>query len=230
SICPIMSSETQQPATAPLMSERRVSLIGAALVALGPISMALFTPAMPELVRVFGTTDSTIKLTLSLYFAGFALTQLICGPLSDGFGRKPIAIAFIGIYLVASTLALFAPTVEFLIAARFLQGAGAAVGVAISRAIVRDLFTNETSARIMNLIGLILGVGPAFSPTIGGIAMELFGWEAIFVLMVLFGIAVLCIIQFYLVETVTRDLSRIKPLALMKAYGQLMKSSYFISS
>lgn len=225
-----MSSETQQPATAPLMSERRVSLIGAALVALGPISMALFTPAMPELVRVFGTTDSTIKLTLSLYFAGFALTQLICGPLSDGFGRKPIAIAFIGIYLVASTLALFAPTVEFLIAARFLQGAGAAVGVAISRAIVRDLFTNETSARIMNLIGLILGVGPAFSPTIGGIAMELFGWEAIFVLMVLFGIAVLCIIQFYLVETVTRDLSRIKPLALMKAYGQLMKSSYFISS
>ena len=70
---------------APAMSERRVSLLGALMVAVGPISLALFTPAMPEIVHVFGATHSTVKLTLSMYFAGFALAQLICGPLSDGF-------------------------------------------------------------------------------------------------------------------------------------------------
>ena len=156
-----MNVHPTAPVAAPLMSERRVSLLGALLVAIGPISMALFTPAMTEIVRAFGTTEAAVKMTLSLYFAGFALAQLVCGPLSDGFGRKPVALAFMGIYLLASALALFAPTIEFLIAARFLQGVGAAVGVAISRAVVRDLFTNERSARIMNLIGMILGIGPA---------------------------------------------------------------------
>src|SRR5690606_23686896 len=105
--------------------------------------------------------------------------QLICGPLSDGFGRRPIIMAFMSFYLAASVLALFAPSIEWLIAARFLQGIGGAAGVAVSRAIVRDLFTNESSARIMNLIGLILGIGPAFAPSLGGVTMQLFGWQSI---------------------------------------------------
>lgn len=215
---------------APPMSERRVSLLGALLVAIGPVSMALFTPAMTEIVHAFGTTEAAVKMTLSLYFAGFALAQLVCGPLSDGFGRKPVALAFMGIYLVASALALVAPTIELLIAARFLQGVGAAVGVAISRAIVRDLFTNERSARIMNLIGLILGIGPAFAPALGGLTMELFGWHAIFALMLLLGIVIVLVIHFALIETVTRDMSRIRPAALVRSYGQLLRSGYFMSS
>ena len=116
------------------MSERRVGLIGALLTAVGPISMAVFTPAMPELVHAFGTTEAAVKLTLSLYFAGFAFAQLVCGPLSDGFGRKPVIVAFMGIYLVATLVAILAPTIYVLIAARLLQGVGAAAGVAISRA------------------------------------------------------------------------------------------------
>ena len=131
-----MKAFAMQPA--PLMSERRVSLIGAILAAIGPVSMALFTPAMPEIVHAFGTTEVAVKMTLSLYFAGFAFAQLVCGPLSDGFGRKPVIVAFMAIYLVASLAALVAPDIESLIAARFLQGVGAAAGVAISRAIVRD--------------------------------------------------------------------------------------------
>lgn len=225
-----MNVHPTAPVAAPLMSERRVSLLGALLVAIGPISMALFTPAMTEIVRAFGTTEAAVKMTLSLYFAGFALAQLVCGPLSDGFGRKPVALAFMGIYLLASALALFAPTIEFLIAARFLQGVGAAVGVAISRAVVRDLFTNERSARIMNLIGMILGIGPAFAPTLGGITMELFGWHSIFALMLLFGIIIVLVIHFMLVETVVRDISRIRPRALIRSYGQLLRSGYFMSS
>jgi MFS transporter, DHA1 family, multidrug resistance protein len=212
------------------MSERRVGLIGALLVAVGPVSMALFTPAMPELVQAFGTTEAAVKMTLSLYFAGFAFAQLFCGPLSDGFGRKPITLVFMGIYLLASVLALLAPTIEALIAARFLQGVGSAVGVAIARAIVRDLFTSERSARIMNLIGLILGIGPAFAPTLGGITMELFGWHAIFVLMIIFGVVIVTAAQLWLVETVRRDLSRIRPRELVRSYRTLFGDGYFMSS
>lgn len=225
-----MNVHPADPAAAPLMSERRVSLLGALLVAIGPVSMALFTPAMTEIVHAFDTTEAAVKMTLSLYFAGFALAQLVCGPLSDGFGRKPVALAFMAIYLVASALALFAPTIELLIAARFLQGVGAAVGVAISRAIVRDLFTNDRSARIMNLIGLILGIGPAFAPTLGGVTMELFGWHAIFALMLLLGIAIVVVIHFALVETVARDMSRVRPGAVVRSYSQLLRSGYFMSS
>ncbi|MDP3895488.1 MAG: multidrug effflux MFS transporter [Mesorhizobium sp.] len=213
---------------APVMSERRVMWLGALLVALGPVSMALYTPAMPEIVQAFGTTESAVKLTLSLYFAGFALAQLVCGPLSDGFGRRPITIAFVLIYMSASLVALFSPNVEVLIAARFVQGVGAAVGVSMSRAIVRDLFTNERSARIMNMIGMILAIGPAFSPVIGGITMELFGWHAIFILMVAFGVGIVLAAVFLMRETVTRDLSRIRPKAIARSYATLLASPYFM--
>ena len=219
----------RQAAAAPVMSERRVSLIGALLVAVGPVSMALFTPAMPQITHDFATTESMVKMTVSLYFAGFALAQLVCGPLSDGFGRKPVIMAFMAIYLVASVIALVSPNIEMLIAARFLQGIGGSVGVAIARAVVRDLYVGETSSRIMNLIGLILGIGPAFAPTLGGITMELFGWHAIFVLMVAFGLAVMLICRYALKETVARDLSRIRPRALAASYGRLFSSGYFMA-
>ena len=112
---------TEQAST---MSARRTALLGAGLVAVGPISMALYTPAMPTLAEVFGTSDAAVKLTLTSYFAGFAATQLICGPLTDAFGRKPVTILFLGIYLVSSVLATFSPTVEFMVFARALQGVG----------------------------------------------------------------------------------------------------------
>src|SRR5690606_28224552 len=215
---------------APLMSERRVSLLGAILVAIGPISMALYTPAMPEIVRAFGTTEAAVKMTLSLYFAGFAVAQLVCGPLSDGLGRKPVTFAFMGIYAVASLVAVVAPTVEVLIAARFFQGVGAAAGVAISRALVRDLFTNEQSARIMNLTGLILAAGPALAPTIGGLTMELAGWQAIFLIMLTAGFAIVIVVQIFMHETVEPDPSRIRPGSLLRSYGTLLATPYFVTS
>lgn len=215
---------------APLMSELRVSIVGALLVLIGPLSMTLFTPAMPEMVRTFGTNEAVVTLTLSLYFAGFALAQLICGPLSDGFGRKPVIYAFLGIYLAASLMAFFSPTIEMLIGSRFLQGVGAAVGIAISRAIVRDLFTGERSARIMNMISLILGIGPALAPTLGGLTMEFFGWRAIFVIMLALAVLVILVTRIILVETGEPDLSRIRPRALLGAYGSLLGNGYFMTT
>lgn len=217
-------------APAPVMSERRVGLISALLVAVGPISMALFTPAMPEIVRAFGTTEAAVKMTLSLYFAGFALAQLVCGPLSDGYGRKPVTIVFMGVYLVASVGALLAPNVELLIAARFLQGVGAAAGFTISRAIIRDLYANDRAARIMNVTGMILAIGPALAPTIGGLTLTVANWHAIFALMVGLGLAAIGVTHFCLTETVARDPSRIRPAAVARSYGALLRNRYFMLS
>ncbi len=212
------------------MSARRTSLLGAGLVAIGPISMALYTPAMPTLVEAFGTTDSAVKLTLTSYFAGFALAQLVCGPLSDAFGRKPTAMAFLLLYLTSSILATFAPTVEFMLVARALQGVGAAVGIAVSRAIVRDQFTGEASARIMNTIAMMLAVGPAISPTIGGFVLELSGWREIFWCMVVYGLALMIAVSFFQTET-NPDPGRhhLKPRRLASNYMTLLTDPRFMS-
>src|SRR5690606_37692369 len=92
------------------------------------------------------------------------------------------------------------------------------------------VFTHESSARIMNLIGIILAVGPALAPTIGGLTMELAGWHAIFILMLAAGIAVILVVRFALRETVSRDLSRIRPAALVHSYRLLLTSPYFMAS
>ena len=213
-----------------IMTERRVSIIGALLVAIGPVSMALYTPAMTELVRAFGSTESVIKLTLTLYFGGFAFAQLIAGPLSDALGRRPVTMWFLGLYCAASVLAMLAPSVEVLIISRFVQGVGASVGVAISRALVRDLFTDERSSRIMNLIGIILALGPAFAPTLGGVMLLFFGWRSLFVLMTLIGIGTIAVIYFYLKETVERDLSRLNLPALGRSYRMLLGNRQFLTA
>lgn len=216
--------------TGTVMTERRTAVIGGLLVALGPVSMALYTPAMPTLVEAFGTDVSTVKLTLTLYFTGFALAQLVCGPLSDGFGRKPVLVAFTAIYMLGSLGALFAPDVETMLAARFVQGIGAAAGVAIARAIVRDLFVGEQSARIMNMIGLMLALGPAVSPTIGGLALGLAGWWSIFLIMVIYGLAVALVVTVAVPETnAYRDTASLRPRRLAAAYRQLAVDPRFLS-
>ncbi|SON57329.1 Inner membrane transport protein YdhC [Hartmannibacter diazotrophicus] len=212
-----------------LLSERRAAVIGALLVALGPVSMALYTPAMPALVTAFGTTLATVKLSLTVYFAGFAFAQLLVGPLSDAFGRRPTGFGFMGLYLGGSLLALFAPSVEVLIAARLVQGIGAAAGVALSRAIVRDLFTGQQSARTMNLIGIFLAIGPAIAPTIGGVILVTVGWHAIFAVMVLYGIALVSMLLYVLPETnLSRTRGAARPGTLVTNYRMLLADSRFL--
>lgn len=210
------------------LSEGRAGLIGAMMVALGPVSMALYTPAMPAIVSSFATDDAAVKMTLSVYFAGFAFAQLFCGPLSDAAGRRPVTLAFIGVYLAASIAGVFAPTIEWLTAARFVQGVGAAVGVVIARAMVRDLFAEEAGARIMNLTGIILAVAPALAPTLGGLVLTTAGWHAIFWLMVGYGALSLGLVWAMLPETVERDLSRLKPMAVARAYASLIAAPQFL--
>lgn len=217
-------------AAEPAMSARRTTILGAALVAIGPITMSLYTPAMPELAVDFGTSDALVKLTLTTYFAGFALTQLICGPLSDAFGRKPVAIGFLVLYLASTVLATLAPDITWMLIARALQGVGAAVGVAVSRAIVRDQYTGQHSARIMNTIGTMLALGPAISPTIGGIILEVFGWREIFICMLLYGAALMAAVIAFQPETnAYRNVKNIHPERLAINYMTLLSDRKFMA-
>lgn len=210
------------------MSELRTILICALLAAVGPMSMSLYTPAMPQIARDFATTEILIRLSVSVYFAGFATAQLICGPLSDGFGRRPVLIWFTSIYLLAGLAALLAPEASVLIGARFFQGVGAAAGIAISRAIVRDLFEGERAASILALISTILAIGPAAAPFIGGVLLQWSSWHAIFLLMLALGLLTLLVTSFCLDETVPPT-GHVQVGKLFGAYKTLLCSPYFVS-
>ena len=216
--------------TAPIMGVGRTALISTILVAIGPLSMALYTPAMPMLVDAFGTTQAVIKTTLTAYFAGFALSQLAAGPFADALGRRRSTIIFTGFYILGSLAAALAPTVEILIAARLLQGIGAAIGVTVSRAIVRDLYPGERGARILNLVAIAMASAPAFAPAIGGATMEIAGWHAIFILMVIFGFVVGGTAIFALKETIVPDISRLRPRNIARAYKTLATNAEFLTA
>ncbi|MFK3692025.1 multidrug effflux MFS transporter [Agrobacterium tumefaciens] len=212
----------------PIMSRKRTAILGALLTALAPISMSIYTPAMPELTRVFATNEAAIKLSLSLYFAGFAVAQLLAGPASDAFGRKSASLAFLSIFLVGGLLAIFSPTIEVLLFARLIQGIGASVGMTVARAIVRDQFTGAEASSIMNLIGIMLAVGPAMGPTIGGLSLAAFGWKSVFFLMAgLGGLAIVTVVIF-LRETTRPDISLVRPRRLLSAYGTLLTEPRFL--
>ena len=212
----------------PIMSTKRTAILGALLTALAPISMAIYTPAMPELTRVFATNESAIKLSLSLYFAGFALAQLLAGPASDAFGRRRASLVFLSVFLGGGLLAIFAPTIEVLLLARLIQGIGASVGMTVARAIVRDQFTGAEASSIMNLIGIMLAVGPALGPTIGGLSLAAFGWKSEFFLMAGLGAAAIFSVVIFLRETTVPDKSLIRPRRLLSAYGNLLTEPRFL--
>ncbi|MEP9375742.1 multidrug effflux MFS transporter [Aquabacter sp. CN5-332] len=211
------------------MSENRTAVIGAVIIVLGPLSMALYTPAMPMLVHAFGTTPSIMKLTLSVYFGGFAFSQLVCGPLSDGFGRRPTALGFFTLYVVGSLVAAFASDIQWLIIGRALQGVGVAAGPAIARAIVRDQFTGQSSSRILNLIGSMQAVGPALAPSVGGLILGVAGWQPIFYVMVIWGAVVLALLGFGVPETNPNpDPRQAHPPQIMRNYWALLRDPGFM--
>ncbi|BAT57530.1 bicyclomycin resistance protein [Variibacter gotjawalensis] len=211
------------------MSPTRTAVICALFVAIGPMSLALYTPALPALVPVFGTTASVMKLTVTIYFLGFAVALLVAGPFSDAFGRRPVLLVFFTVYLAGSLVAALSPSVEWLLLGRVLQGIGAAAGVTAARALVRDLYTGEEAARIMNLVGLMVGIAPAASPTLGGILLH-FGWHAIFGAMVAYGLMVV-VLAYFMPETHTHpDRTHVLPRNMVAHYLALISDRGFLHS
>lgn len=222
-----MKADDMSPVPA-RMSERRTTIIGALLTAIGPISMAIYTPAMPQLVHAFDTTEAAIKISLSLYFAGLALAQLVAGPVSDAFGRRTASISFLSIYLAGSVISVLAPTVEWILAGRLIQGIGASVGITVARAIIRDQFVGSDAARILTTMAIILAIGPSLSPAVGGLALTAFGWKSVFVLMVAFGALLIFLSVFQLRETTVPDRSLLKPARLVQSYTEILRQPRFV--
>jgi DHA1 family bicyclomycin/chloramphenicol resistance-like MFS transporter len=187
---------------------RRLSILLAIVVALTPFAIDMYLPAMPAMATFFVTGIDQIEISIPLFLIGFALGQIIGGPVSDNYGRKPIGIAGFSLFTVASVLILFAPTVEALWFLRFIQAFGGGFGAVIAAAIVRDLYDGKDSAKIFTLIGLIMMVAPLIAPAIGSVMLDIFGWQSIFVVLAVYAIVQIVIIGLLLPETQTLRLLR----------------------
>ncbi len=160
-----------------------MTLLLAFMSAMGPISTDLYVPALPQLAVDLATTPGRVQWTMSAYLIGFACGQIFYGPMADKYGRKPVLLLGLGIYLFACVVSGFSPTIETLTGARFLQGIGGAGPVIVARAIVRDLYSGARAGQQLALMATIMGLAPIISPTIGGLIAVRFGWRAAFVLM-----------------------------------------------
>jgi DHA1 family bicyclomycin/chloramphenicol resistance-like MFS transporter len=152
-----------------------------AMTGVSSLSLNILVPAMPSLAISFATDPATVQLTVSLYLMGLAVAQLVFGPLSDRFGRRPVVLAGLALASVASTVAIFAASIAGLIVARVVQSLGASTGQTIGRAIIRDLYDRERAASMIGLITSVVVLMPMIAPLIGGILDTLFGWQSIFV-------------------------------------------------
>ncbi len=172
-----------------------------AMTAIGPATLNMLVPALPGLVEQFGTDTGTVQLTLSLYLLSLAGAQLVLGPLSDRFGRRPVVLAGLALAVVSSFAAMAASSINALIAVRIVQAIGAATGVVIGRAIIRDLYERDRAAAMIGLVTTAMVIAPMVAPLIGGILDTAFGWEAIFLFIALFGAGVLVWAVLFLPET-----------------------------
>ena len=152
-----------------------------AMTSIGPSTLNIVVPALPKMANRLASDVGTIQLTVSIYLLALAGGQLLMGPLSDRFGRRPVLLAALTLTAAASVLAVVMSTIESLIAARVLQAIGASAGVVVSRAIIRDLFDRNRAASMLGLVATVMAVVPTLSPLIGGLLETGFGWEAIFI-------------------------------------------------
>lgn len=196
-----------------------VLLLGA-LVAVTALSIDISLPAIPSIAAGFDSAPEAAQLTLSAYLIGFALGQLFCGPFADRFGRKPVVVWGIGLFFLAGLGCALSPSLEFLVAMRFVQGVGGSFGPVVGRAIVRDLFDREEGARILSYITLVMTLAPMLAPLIGGAMLLVAGWRTIFLVLALYGVALCLISAFKLRETLDQpDPHAISPARLVRNIG-----------
>ena len=186
-----------------------------AMTAIGPATLNIVVPALPGLVTRLASDTGTVQLILSLYLLSLATAQLLLGPLSDRFGRRPVVLAGLALSVVASLAAIAASSIGALIGARVVQAIGASTGIVIGRAIIRDLFERDRAAAMIGLVTTAMVIAPMIAPLIGGILDTAFGWEAIFLFIAAFSGVVLLWAVFVLPET--------RPASVAQSPGMLIQ-------
>jgi len=173
----------------------------ALFTSLGPLSIDMYLPALPQMAEDFQVSTLQIANTLPAYFMGLAIGQLIYGPISDRIGRKKPLYFGMALYAVASLLCILAPDHWSLIAARILQALGGCVGVVMARAAIRDCLDVQSSAQAFAQMMIVMGVAPVMAPVIGAVMLQYFEWQGIFILLSIIGLICLLCVHFFFDET-----------------------------
>jgi len=197
----------------------------AGLTALAPLSIDSILPAIPTFVSQLGATPAQAQWTISFFLLGFGGGQLVWGVLADRFGRRPIALVGLLLFILATIGSVASPTIQVMTVLRVLQGlAGAAMSV-ISRAIIRDLFDRETGARILSYVLLLMNMAPVLAPILGGYLLLLAGWQSIFIITGAVTILVAVVFILRVSETLPEDQRRpLRPMAVLSAYGWVLRN------
>lgn len=210
-------------------SRVRYALILGGLTAFGPLSIDMYLPALPTMTDDLHTTDATLQLTLTAFVIGLAVGQLVIGPVSDAFGRRKPLLIGMAVYVAASILAALSPTVEALIAARAIQALGAAAGIVVARATVRDLFAGKAMTRFFSMLMLVTGCAPILAPIAGGQILSWTSWRGVFLVLTGFGALLLVVITFVLPEPLPEH-RRSKPgiSSVARTYLSLLRERTFL--
>ncbi len=205
-------------------------LILSLLLGLQPITTDLYLPALPALTEGFGAPMAQAQLTLTALLLAFGLSQLIWGPLSDRFGRRPILLIGLTAYVLASIASTLSPSMEQLIVWRTVQGAAMGAGVMCARAIVRDLYTPLQGARVMSKALSGLGVIACLSAPLGGLLSDLFNWRVALLALAIFGAACLAMVALRLTETVPqKNRQALQPATLVHTWLTILRNPTFLS-
>lgn len=207
----------------------RTALILGLLTAIGPFAIDMYLPALPSIGASLGADAGSVQMSLMAFFISLGIGQLIYGPVSDMFGRKPPLFVGLAIFAAASVGCALAAKVETLILFRFLQGFGACAGMVIPRAIVRDLHTGTDAARLMSLLMLVFSVSPILAPLTGSIIIQLADWRGVFWAVMVAALAGIVLLQTALTETRTRE-QRVESSigGALESYWILLRDRHFL--
>jgi len=201
-------------------------LLLVAVTACGTLGMHIIIPALPATARALGMSIGTAQLTITLYLIGLAIGQLLYGPVSDRFGRRPVLLAGLSLFTVASVATALAPNPAILIGARILQSLGGCAGLVLGRAAVRDGATADKAAGQLALLTLVMVLVPSIAPAVGGYLTAYIHWRASYVLLALFGAVTLTACFLLMPETLTESLAPRR--SMVTAYARLLRSPRFL--
>jgi DHA1 family bicyclomycin/chloramphenicol resistance-like MFS transporter len=201
----------------------------AALTGIGPLSTDMYLPSLPAIAREFGATTADAQLTISTYLVGFAIGQLIYGPLSDRHGRKPVLLGALAVYCAATLGCLLASSIDMLIFTRALQALGGCGGVVLSRAIVRDLYAGARAGRELSLISMVMALAPVVAPLIGGAVQTLFGWRANFAVLTASGLLIVTIVSLWLPETLERASEAVSARSILRSFSIFLRDRGYLA-